>query len=290
MSHGASKPLSEIYNMPAPVAAPPQRVVSLVPSITESLFDLQLGSRLVGVTNYCIHPEDGVAKLPRVGGTKNPNIQKIIALKPDLVIMNREENRLEDAQALREAGIPVWATHPQTVQDAINLLWEIMYVFDEPVMVERVRWIERQMDWVANAAKANRPVRVFVPIWYKPWMTFNSQTYIHDLLRTCGGENVFGHYRLQAASSDAGQNTQEQENRYPCITLEDIIAARPEVILLPDEPFAFTADHVRELSKLDIPAARQQRIHLVDGSLLTWHGTRLAYALAEIPPLLAAQP
>ncbi len=262
------------YNFTSPVDHPPRRVVSLVPSVTESLFDLQIGDRLVAVTDYCIHPQQEVVRLPKVGGTKTPDLEKIIALRPDLVILNREENRREDAERLQAAGIPIWVTHPQTVQDALNLLWEIMYVFDAPAMAEQVRWIERQVDWTAGVARESKPVRVFVPIWYDPWMTFDRNTYIHDLLRVCGGENVFAAY-------PAG------DTPYPRITLDEIVAAQPEVILLPDEPFAFSSEHADLLSRLDVPAARRGRIYPVEGSLLTWHGTRLARALREIPPLLA---
>src|SRR6266849_1180955 len=102
------------YQQEKPVDYVPQRVVSLVPSVTESLFDLNIGTRVVGVTDYCTRPADAVSKLPRLGGTKNPNIEAIVALHPDLVIMNQEENRQEDAEALQAAGVPVWVTHPNT--------------------------------------------------------------------------------------------------------------------------------------------------------------------------------
>ena len=260
------------YDLGGISIAPPRRVVSLIPSLTESLLDLNLGSRLVGITDYCIHPADKLTTLPRLGGTKNPDIQRIIALAPDLVLMNREENRLADAEALVNAGIAVWATHPTTVQDAINLLWTIIEVFDDTSMVERVQWIERQMDWTLGAS-ANRPmVRVFVPIWYSPWMTITASTYVHDVLRVCGGSNVFALHTSAA---------------YPAITLAEIEASQPDVVLLPDEPFAFSSDHVEELSRLDIPAAHHNRIFLCDGTHLTWHGTRVAHAFSEIAPLLA---
>src|SRR5215510_12390416 len=129
--------------MDAPVDHPPQRVVSLVPSVTESLFDLTLGNRLIAITDYCIYPAEGVARLPRIGGTKNPDIARIIEMRPDLVIANQEENRREDVEALQAAHIPVWVTFPKTVADAFNLLWNIMDVFDEPAMVPRVRLIEQ---------------------------------------------------------------------------------------------------------------------------------------------------
>ena len=136
------------YQLESPVSQPPRRVVSLVPSMTESLFDLNLGDRLVGITDYCIYPAAGVARLPRVGGTKNPDLQAIIDLAPDMVIANQEENRKEDVAALQAAGIPVWVTFPRTVREALNLLWSVMYIFDETSMVPRVRLIEQTCDWV----------------------------------------------------------------------------------------------------------------------------------------------
>lgn len=290
---------THIYRMDAPVSHPPRRVVSLVPSVTESLFDLSLGDRLVAVTDYCIHPASGVAGLPRIGGTKNPDVERIIALKPDLVMANREENRKEDVLALQAAGIPVWVTFPKTVSDAINLLWNIMHVFDEPVMVPRVRLIEQTMDWVLGVTRAHEDVvcRVFAPIWLDPLMTFNADTYIHDLLRVCGGTNVFAERdRVYPLKADLGQGepyaTDDarvggRDTRYPRVTLEEVGQAQPDVVLLPSEPFAFTEAHVPLFANLDIPAARSQRIHLVDGSLLTWHGTRLAYALNTFPALFS---
>lgn len=285
------------YEMEAPVTKPPRSVVSLVPSVTESLFDLNLGDRLVAITDYCVHPADKVAPLPRIGGTKNPNVERIVALKPDLVIANREENRKEDVLALREAGIPVWVTFPRTVLEAINLLWNIMHVFDEPAMVPRVRLIEQTYDWVLRLSEGReKRRRVFVPIWLDPLMTFNAETYCHDILRVCGGVNVFAErerrYPLEAdlgnteayAADDpraAGRDT-----RYPRVTLEEVTAAQPDVILLPSEPYTFTEAHVPLFDALDIPAASEKQIKLVDGSLLTWHGTRLAYALNTLPALL----
>lgn len=262
------------YHMEAPVDHPPQRVVSLVPSVTESLFDLHLGGRLTAITDYCVHPADGVARLPRIGGTKNPDIRKIIALGPDLVIANQEENRKADVEALETAGIPVWVTYPRTVRESFNLLWNIMHVFDEPTMVERVRAIEWTCDWLERMIESRpTPPRVFVPIWLDPLMTFNADTYAHDLIRVCGGQPIFGGL----------------EGRYPRITLEDVISAQPEVILLPSEPYAFSEAHVPQFAALDVPAAHTGRIHLVNGSLITWHGTRIARAFEALPRLFVGE-
>jgi ABC-type Fe3+-hydroxamate transport system substrate-binding protein len=273
------------------------RVVSLVPSITETLFDLGLGARLVGITDYCIHPADGVAGLPRVGGTKNPNIERIIALTPDLVIVNQEENRQQDVRALRAAGIAVWVTFPRSVQDAMNLMWALMDVFDEASMVYRVRSLEQTVDFMSRIELTRaRPCRVFVPVWDEPLMTFNSDTFMHDLLRVCGGSNVFAdRARRSTPAADAEQaapQTSEysraitRDIRYPRVTMDEVVAAQPDVILLPSKPFAFGAQHLSLFEQLDVPAAHHNRVHLVDGALLSWHGTRIAHALTTIPVLL----
>lgn len=256
----------------APVDYKPERVISLVPSMTESMFDLKLGDKLVGRTDYCIRPEGQVEHLPTIGGTKNPDIQRILDLKPDLVIVNKDENRKEDVEALQAQDTPIWVTHPKVVPDVFNLLWDLMYLFDETMMAPRARLIEQTYDWVLGITKANEhnPVTVFVPIWYDQLMTFNGDTYSHDLLRVCGGTNVFA----------------DHEMRYPVITLDDVVEKQPDVILLPDEPFKFTEEHLVTFQELDVPAAHNERIHLIDGADLTWHGTRIAFALNNFPSLL----
>lgn len=287
---------SYAYTMEAPVDEPPNTVVSLVPSVTESMFDINLGSRLVGRTDYCVYPEGAVDSIPTIGGTKNPDVQRIIALKPDLVLANYEENRKEDVEALRAADIPVWVTFPRTVPDVFTLLWNIMYLFEETTMAPRVRLIEQSYDLVLNLSEGreHRPT-VFVPIWYQPLMTFNKDTYTHDLLRVLGGDNVFAertrHYPLAAdlgteeALPADDERLQNRDTRYPRVTFEEVEAANPDIILLPSEPFAFTQEHLPLFQQLDVPAAKHGRVHLVDGSLLTWHGTRIAHALQQLPAL-----
>lgn len=282
-----------LSGLQAPVGTPPRRVISLVPSVTESLFELGLGERIIGVTDYCVHPADAMRHLPRLGGTKSPDIERIIALQPDLVIANQEENRRVDVERLQAAGIPVWVTYPCTVQEALNLLWQIMEVFDDPRMVPRVRLIEQTVDVIERVEMARSvPCRVFVPIWYEPVMTFTTGTFANDLLRVCGGTNIFADYQRHSppatdlGSADSGSAEEPRDTRYPRVTWADVEAAQPDVILLPSEPFAFTQKHVALFEALDVPAARAGRIHLVDGSLLTWHGTRIARALATLPSLM----
>lgn len=289
-------PHTDRFEMEHPVDYVPRRVVSLVPSLTESLFDLALGDRVIGITDFCTRPADKVAHLPKVGGTKNPDIEKIITLRPDLVLMNGEENRKADADVLQAAGVPIWVTAPNTVREALNLLWTIMDVFEEASMSMRVRLIEVSYESTQRYMTAGHMKRAFVPIWRDPWMTFNRHTFMHDLLTACGADNVFAdRERLYPLQADLGNarpfppddpRLEGRDTRYPRVTLDEVVASQPEIVLLPDEPYKFTQADADEIAKLDIPAAKNGLIYLVDGSLLTWHGTRIAYALHELPPLI----
>ncbi len=283
--------------MESPVDGVPWRVVSLVPALTETLFDLDLGDRLIAITNYCVRPANKVESVARVGGTRHPDISRIIAMQPDLVLMNDEVNRHVDAKALQAAGVAVWVTSSRTVFDVLNLLWNIMDVFDHPAMVPRVREIERAYDYTIGTSRIQEPVRVFVPLWRDPWITFNKETYAHDVLRVCGGYNICADQtRRLLLEADADQATRwpddddprlaGMDRRFPQVSLDDVTAAQPDVILLPDEPYAFTGDDVDRLYALDVPAAHTGRVHTIDGSLLTWHGTRVTYALRDLPTLL----
>jgi ABC-type Fe3+-hydroxamate transport system substrate-binding protein len=284
------------YQMAKPVDTPPQRVVSLVPSMTESLFDLGLGDRVVGLTDYCVRPAEAFERLPHVGGTKNPNIEQIIALKPDLVMMNDEENRKEDADALQSASIPIWVTGPRTVLEAINILWEIMEIFDHADRVPTVRLMEQKYDVISLAMENERQIKTFVPIWKDPWMTANRDTYMHDMLTVLGMENIFADRKRKfPLAADKGMDKPLPENdprvegrdvRYPRVTLEEIEAAQPELVLLPDEPYIFEESDADVFLEMDTPAARQGNVYLIEGALLMWHGTRLAQALYQLPTML----
>lgn len=286
------------YSLEAPIDHAPRTVVSLVPSVTESMFDLNLGDRLIGRTEYCIYPADKVDRIPALGGTKNPDVERIIALSPELVIVNYEENRKDDAEALQAAGIPVWVTFPRTVQDVFNLLWNIMYLFDETTMVARIRLLEQVYDRLLNMSEAVEDIapKVFVPIWDDPLMTANADTYLSDVVHICGGINAFAErerqFPLAADVGDAAPLAVDdprlvgRDRRYPRLSLDEVVAAQPDVILLPSEPYVFEEKHVPIFKALDVPAAKHDRIHLVDGSFLTWHGTRIAYAMEQLPNLL----
>jgi ABC-type Fe3+-hydroxamate transport system substrate-binding protein len=286
---------------------PPSRVVSLVPSLTESLFDLGLGSFVVGITDYCVHPADALGDLPRLGGPKNPRVADILALKPELVLANQEENTLPVVEALEARGVKVWVTFPKTVRQALDVLWTLTGLFMHRTAAIRLETLELTLEWAESALEGRQPWRYFCPIWQNAadpeaagqpwWMTFNRETYANDVLRLMGGQNVFSdRQRLYPLQADLGlvepQEAGGRDTRYPRLTIEEIRAAQPEVILLPSEPFAFDESQVQALSQLlaDTPAVRNAQVHLCDGSLITWHGTRLARALRDLPTLFPDSP
>jgi ABC-type Fe3+-hydroxamate transport system substrate-binding protein len=247
-----------------------RRIVSLVPSLTETLFDLGAGERVIARTDYCIHPADQLVTIPSVGGPKSPDLTAILALQPDLILMDRDENRQADAQALMSAGAQVFVTYPQTVQATLDLLWDLAALLHLTTRAgPSIQTIARAYDRTRDVTASWPTVRVFCPIWRDPWMTFSAETYPNDLLCACGAKNILA----------------KHSQRYAQITLDEVAERHPQLILLPNEPFAFsTADaadiHTHAgLSKIPI--------RHIDGTLLFWPGTRLAQALDQIPPLLA---
>ena len=275
----------------------PKRVVSLVPSITESLFDLGLGKTLVGITDYCIYPETQLAGLPRLGGPRSLDIEAIFKLNPDLVIANQEENEQEEVEKLA-ASLAVWLAFPKTVDESLQDLWRLVYLFRNEICLERMRSLDTLVRLTENALDPETVgPRVFVPIWRQAsegdtptwWMTFNDETYAGDLLRLFGGKNVFGgRQRKYPLRADLGlapaEPTEERDNRYPRVSEDEVIAADPEFILLPDEPFAFGQADIAYVHQVfaATSAVRNKRIILVEGSLLTWQGTRVARAISSL--------
>jgi len=245
-----------------------------VPSLTEALFALGLGDRVVGVTDWCVHPADAVRDLPKVGGTKDTDVDAIVRLAPDLVIANHEENTKRVVDRLAAAGLSVWITYPRTVGEGAALLRELALRLDAaPAAIAAVvEPVEAEVAW-AELMRPATPYRVFCPIWRGPWMTVGRDTYVHSMLELCGGANVFA---------------DRADRRYPVVAIEDVVAAAPEVILLPDEPYAFGPRDAAELARLPIPAARAGRIHCVDGTWLSWYGPRIRPALRGLRPLLEA--
>ena len=238
-----------------PLSAPAARVVSLVPSLTEAIATSAPGV-LVGATDWCTHPGD--LDVARVRGTKNPDRAAIRALSPDLVVANQEENRELDVRRLREAGIAVWVTRIETVEESLasmsRLLTTALGLADPPWLVSaRSRWSQ----------PAPRRLSVAVPIWRDPRMVVGTPTYTDDLLTRAGLVNVLS----------------GREGRYPAVTPADIDGAGADVVLLPDEPYVFTAD--------DGPEALTTPTRLVSGRLLTWYGPAMVEAHAVLANLHA---
>lgn len=235
-----------------------RRIVSLVPSTTESVCELGRRDALVGCTRYCEEPRAALASVVRIGGTKNPDLEAVMAQAPDLVFANSEENRVEDIEWLRQR-VRVLVQTPCTVPAAADALRELARELDA---VEALHpWllrIEAQLAAAAVDGLRAPPLRVFYAIWCKPWMTVGADTFVHDLLRRCGFDNV--------AASVPG--------RYPEVALEQVRALRPDVVLLPSEPWAFDERQREALWRERVFGAA--RLSLCDGRDFCWHGTRMA--------------
>lgn len=252
------------------LAEPARRIVSLIPSITEIFFRLGVGDRVVGVTKFCTEPPEGVATKPKVGGQKNPRIDAINDLKPDLVVANVEENRKSDVEAMGAAGLSVLVTYPRTVRDGIQLIQDLSVLTGTTGHAQAIV-AECEAALAEVGLRGRTPVRIFCPIWRKPYMTINGDTYVDDMLRTCGGENIF----------------RNRPERYPTVTLAEMAALRPEVILLPDEPYPFTEKHLTDFQGFpDVPAVRNRRVCLMDGKALCWYGSRIAASLRTLADIL----
>ena len=230
-----------------PVPDEAAKVLSLVPSLTEAVAATR-PEALVGATDWCTHPP--TLDVPRVRGTKNPDVAGIVELAPDLVIANQEENRELDVRRLTDAGVPVWVTRIETVPEALTSMTRL---FQDALGWEVPPWL------VEASAAWDRPVppvhaRVAVPIWRDPWMVVGRSTFTGDLLRRLGYDNVFGSH----------------EGRYPKVDLAGVDRADVDLVLLPDEPYEFSAS--------DGPEAFTRPTRLVSGRLLTWYGPSLLEA------------
>jgi ABC-type Fe3+-hydroxamate transport system substrate-binding protein len=238
---------------------PVQRVVSLVPSLTEAIAATAPGL-LVGATAWCTHPAD--LDVERIGGTKNPDVPRIVALAPDLVVANEEENRAVDLAELHTAGIPVLLTRIRTLDEAFR---ELDRMLTEGCGLVRPRWLdEAETAWAvaAELGPTSPPVPSIVPIWRRPWMVLGRDTFAGDVLARLGVRNLYA----------------DHAERYPKIPLSELLASGASLVVLPDEPYAFSGSDGPEAFR-DLPAA------LVSGRHLTWYGP----SLVEAPGVLLRQ-
>jgi ABC-type Fe3+-hydroxamate transport system substrate-binding protein len=248
----------------------PQRIVSLVPSQTELLFDLGLDESVVGITRFCIHPEPKVKGKTTIGGTKNPDLDAIRSLQPDFILGNKEENRKEDIEVLQKE-FPVWISDVNTLTDAITMITEVgRMVGKETSALWLASLIETRFAEIASDIAALRtPKRALYLIWRNPWMAAGSGTFIDDILHRAGFTNAMEH-----------------QTRYPECTATDIRALRPDLILLSSEPYPFKENHLAELKTI-YPATE---IKLVRGDLFSWYGSRLLRTPSYLMSLYSAEP
>ena len=234
-----------------------KRIISLVPSLTELLIDLGLENQLIGRTKFCIHPDKVVKLIPSIGGTKNPNIEKILALNPDLIIANKEENRKEDVQQLSKQ-VKVVVTEIDTVNEALEWIIKL----GKLLQVEQgSEGIVTEIKHSMNDIPESRSVRTAYFIWKDPWMTIRNDTYIH---------NVMSRYNLANIFCD--------QTRYPTISYEELSEFSPELILLSSEPFPFKEKHISDLQKV----CPDSTIELVNGEWFSWYGSRMIPAFEEL--------
>lgn len=261
--------VKDTRGLPVP-AGPYRRVVSLVPSLTDTVFGLGAGGTLVGRTIYCVEPRNEVRDVPALGGTKNPDVAGIVAAEPDLVLLCSEENRKEDLAALEDAGLTTFVVMPRSLDDVARLLVDYGILLDVSPAAGRAL-----SDLTAARLAAGRfragcedPPRTAALIWKKPWMAVGGGNHINAVLGELGLENVY-----------------RDREGYPALELEELAALTPDLVLLPDEPFPFTHHDSWSLAAAGVVASRRQAV-VLDGKLLSWYGTRTARSLRVLVGLL----
>lgn len=227
-----------------------KRIISLVPSLTELLIDFGLKDELVGRTKFCIYPEQRVQLIPSVGGTKNPHIQKILSLNPDLIITNKEENRKEDVQELAK-HTEVIVTEIDTADQALEWIAKLGKLTGK---MEEAQTLVSKINRLLYQIPESEPVHTAYFIWKDPWMTVGNDTYIHDVMSRYGLVNVFGN-----------------RSRYPATTFEELSSLSPGLVLLSSEPYPFKEKHISELKEV----CPDSNIELVNGEWFSWYGSRM---------------
>lgn len=231
----------------------PVRIISVVPSQTELLYDLGLGDKVIGITKFCVHPEEWFRHKQRVGGTKNLDIEKIKYLEPDLVIANKEENERSDIEAIRKF-CPVWTSDIKDLGQAMEM---ISAVGKMTATSQKAKLIIDDIQAGFSELRNDPVKKVAYFIWYRPWMTIGKDSFINDMLSRNGWENVY-----------------QDLYRYPETDLQDLKNRNPEIVMLSSEPFPFKEKHIAEIKEILADAS----IILVDGEYFSWYGSRLTGA------------
>ncbi len=270
---------------------PATRVVSLVPSETETVFMLGASASLVGRTDYCIEPRGSIEHVPTVGGTKDARIDDVVALSPDLVLCNQEENTPSIVRELDRRGIPVHVSFPKSVDEARTLVCDVaMLLGIDPQSSPVIRTMDDELDR-ARALRASRvPVRAFCPIWMDPLMTIHGDTFISDAMDLAGAFNVFCDRarRYPLAADIAGAPALDpsrvagRDTRYPRVTLDEVRARGASLVILPDEPHPFT-----EADASVFRAIEGLRVLFVSGRDLCWYSPRMGEGILALAEAIA---
>lgn len=239
----------------------PKRIISLVPSQTALLFDLGVGENVIGITKYCIHPKEKIKKITKIGGTKDFDIDKIIELKPDLIIANKEENYKEGIEQL-EDKFPVWISDINDLNSSFEMISEVGKLVGKQKEADNLVYKLNQ-DFKELATISSERYKVLYFIWKDPFMIAGKDTFIDDILQKTNLENC-------TAST-----------RYPILDAEKIRELNPQIILLSSEPYPFKEKHIEEFSQM-LP---NTYIRIVDGELFSWYGSRLKYSVDYLKEL-----
>ncbi len=234
---------------------PPQRIISLVPSITETLFDLGLEKKIVGITDYCIHPKEKVKEVTKIGGTKNPNIELITDLKPDLIIADKNENTQSQVEKLMKIS-PVFVMDVNNYEEALSMILLLGTISDRKQEAdEMVTAIQNSFQ---DLQSLDHSKTVFFPIWKGPCMTINKDTYIHSMIHKIGLINAFA----------------DSDTHYPQVSDQELNDLQPDFVFLPSEPCSYTPEDVVYCKSL-FPNAK---VIELDGQMFAWYGSRLLKA------------
>jgi ABC-type Fe3+-hydroxamate transport system substrate-binding protein len=258
----ATRIVTDMMGRQVTVPVVPQRIISLVPSQTELLYDLGIGERVVGITKFCVHPEEWFRNKTRIGGTKTIHAERIHELQPDLIIANKEENEQSQIEALSQQ-YPVWVSDIQTLPDALRMIQEVGALVNESDAAQQMAC--EIGDGIAAIQQAAVPKRVAYMIWYNPWMSVGHDTFISHMIHAMGWSNVL-----------------EGMSRYPEVTIAQLKELQPELILLSSEPFPFKEKNIAEI-QAELPDADVQ---LVDGEMFSWYGSRLLKAVPYLQQLI----
>ena len=253
------------------ISSSPMRIISLVPSQTELLFDLGLNDEVVGITKFCIHPKPWLKEKTIVGGTKQLNHQKIESLKPDLIIGNKEENSKNDIELLMQK-YPVWMSDINTLKEALQMIESIANITQTSQKGNQlIEKINHEFELLPHANQSKKRIAYF--IWNKPMMVAGKDNFINSILSRLGFENVFANQL----------NSPQISYRYPQITSTELAAAAPDTIYLSSEPFPFKDKHVQQFKAI-CPYAE---IKIVNGEMFSWYGSRLSFAPTYFKTLIA---